>query len=182
MSRELLQETLQRVNIASFVGDADGRLLWLSDTAKDAFGDHAGDPYTAVVAPEDVQRVAVEIERMRGGAPSSVYEIDVMLRDGKRRTVEISSVPIAGDAVFHGVFGVASRPDSRLAAIAPSPLTRRQQDVLELLATGHSTAQIATALHLSRQTVRNYVRDLLRALGTHSRLEAVAEARRRSLI
>jgi hypothetical protein len=53
----VLQETLQRINVPSFIGDANGRILWLNDAAKDAFGDRAGDGYTAVVAPEDIARV-----------------------------------------------------------------------------------------------------------------------------
>jgi DNA-binding NarL/FixJ family response regulator len=35
-------------------------------------------------------------------------------------------------------------------------------------------------LHLSPETVRNHIRHLLRALGVHTRLEAVAVARRDS--
>jgi DNA-binding NarL/FixJ family response regulator len=54
--------------------------------------------------------------------------------------------------------------------------------VLELLASGQSTRQIAASLHLSRETVRNHIRDLLRAVGAHSRIEAVAKARRLGLI
>jgi DNA-binding CsgD family transcriptional regulator len=178
----LLQETLQRIKVPSFIGDADGRLLWLNDAAKDAFGDRAGDVYTAVVAPEDVGRVRTEIERVRGGTGSSDYEIDVLLRDGRRRRVEISAVAIEGNAVFHGVFGVVQRPGSRLATASESPLTPRQEEVLELLASGHSTKQIAATLHLSRETVRNHIRGVLRALGAHSRIEAVAEARHLGLI
>jgi DNA-binding NarL/FixJ family response regulator len=178
----LLQETLQRINVPSFIGDADGRILWLNDAAIDAFGDRAGETYTAVVAPEHVERVRAAIEQMGSGAVSSDYEIAVLLRDGNRRKVEISSVAIAGNAVLHGVFGVVQRPGSRLTAAGESPLTRRQEDVLELLASGHSTKQISAKLHLSRETVRNHVRGVLRALGAHSRLEAVAEARQRGLI
>ena len=37
---------------------------------------------------------------------------------------------------------------------------------------------MATDLHLSIDTVRNHIRGLLRALGVHSRLEAVAVAHR----
>jgi DNA-binding NarL/FixJ family response regulator len=51
--------------------------------------------------------------------------------------------------------------------------------VLRLLEHGRSTRQIAQQLHLSPETVRNHVRAVLRALGVHSRLEAVALARRR---
>jgi PAS domain S-box-containing protein len=183
LARKVLRETLQRVNVPSFIGDAHGRILWLNDAAKSAFGDRAGDVYADVVAPEDVDRVAAEIERMRSGAVrSSEYEIDAILHDGRRRRVEVSSVPIEGNAIVHGVFGVVLRPGSQLSPAAESPLTRRQQDVLELLASGQSTSQIASSLHLSRDTIRNHIRDLLRALGAHSRIEALAEARRHGLI
>jgi DNA-binding NarL/FixJ family response regulator len=57
-------------------------------------------------------------------------------------------------------------------------LTPRQAQVLRLLERGRSTAQIAEELGLSRETVRNHIRRLLRALGASSRLEAVALARR----
>jgi DNA-binding NarL/FixJ family response regulator len=49
--------------------------------------------------------------------------------------------------------------------------------VLRLLEQGRSTKQIAAELHLSIETVRNHIRRLFRALGVHSRLEAVAAAR-----
>ena len=55
-------------------------------------------------------------------------------------------------------------------------LTPRQTEVLGLLERGRSTTQIAEELHLSTETVRNHIRQLLRATGTHSRLEAVAIA------
>jgi DNA-binding NarL/FixJ family response regulator len=56
-------------------------------------------------------------------------------------------------------------------------LTPRQAEVLRLLERGRSTEQIAEDLGLSRETVRNHVRRLLRAIGASSRLEAVAIAR-----
>jgi DNA-binding NarL/FixJ family response regulator len=54
--------------------------------------------------------------------------------------------------------------------------------VLRLLQQGRSTDQIAAELSLSRETVRNHIRHLLRALGVHTRLEAVAVARREHLL
>lgn len=57
-------------------------------------------------------------------------------------------------------------------------LTPRQAELLHLLAGGASTAQIQETLQLSRETVRNHIRHLLRALGADSRLGAVAVARR----
>ena len=52
----------------------------------------------------------------------------------------------------------------------------------QLLAEGKSTAQIAEMLHLSRETVRNHVRGLLRALRQQSRIAAVAHARLHGLL
>ena len=180
-ARRVLESTLQRVNVPSFIGDANGRILWLNDAAQDAFGDRTGDLYTDIVAPQDAERVGIEIDRMRRGANAGDYEMDAIMRDGRRRRVEVSSVPIEGDAIYHGIFGVVLRPGARPSAPADSPLTPRQQQVLELLVSGQSTRQIAASLHLTSATIRNHIRDLLRALGVHSRVEAIAEARRRGL-
>ena len=60
----------------------------------------------------------------------------------------------------------------------PSQLTARQVEVLRLLEKGRSTRQIAAELHLTPETVRDHVRKIFRALGVHSRLEAVAAVRR----
>ena len=64
----------------------------------------------------------------------------------------------------------------------PIELTRRQLEVLHLLAEGHSTSEIATELGLHKTTVRNYVADVLNALGVHNRLQAVIAARKAGLI
>jgi DNA-binding NarL/FixJ family response regulator len=61
-------------------------------------------------------------------------------------------------------------------------LTKRQLEVLRLLADGRSTAEIAAELGLSQTTVRNYVAALLAALGAHSRLQAVVAARKAGLL
>jgi DNA-binding NarL/FixJ family response regulator len=61
-------------------------------------------------------------------------------------------------------------------------LTPRQNEVLQLLGQGASTDDIAMMLHLSKETVRNHVRQILRAFGAHSRLEAVARAHQQGLL
>ena len=80
------------------------------------------------------------------------------------------------------MFGiVAHREDS--APPGPHPhLTPRQNQVLHLLAQGRSTQQIAGELHLSIDTVRNHIRRMLRALGAHSRIEALAVAHREGIL
>lgn len=61
-------------------------------------------------------------------------------------------------------------------------LTRRELDVLGLLAEGLGTTEIAERLILSPNTVRNHVAAVMAKLDTHSRLEAVAEASRQGII
>ena len=60
--------------------------------------------------------------------------------------------------------------------------TRREHQVLKLLAEGGSTSAIAEQLHISRFTVRNHIQKILSKLGAHSRAEAVAVALRNHLL
>ena len=63
-----------------------------------------------------------------------------------------------------------------------SDLTEREHQVLVLLAEGLANAAIAKQLHLSVNTVRNYVQAILTKLGAHSKLEAVATGVREGII
>lgn len=60
-------------------------------------------------------------------------------------------------------------------------LTRRELQVLKLLAQGADTPTIAAELIITESTVRNHVQRVLRKLGVHSRLEAAAYAREHGL-
>ena len=51
-----------------------------------------------------------------------------------------------------------------------------------MLAEGASSRQIAERLFISRNTARNHVQRVIRKLGAHSRLEAVAVARRTGIL
>ena len=55
-------------------------------------------------------------------------------------------------------------------------LTGRQMEVLDLLAEGMSTADIATKLWVSKATVRNHVQQIMEKLDVHTRLAAVHAA------
>ncbi|MGG0643949.1 response regulator transcription factor [Sporosarcina gallistercoris] len=54
-----------------------------------------------------------------------------------------------------------------------SPLTDREAQVLELIAEGQTTKQIANVLHLTPGTVRNYISIILDKMSAGSRIEAV---------
>jgi DNA-binding CsgD family transcriptional regulator len=61
-------------------------------------------------------------------------------------------------------------------------LTPRQLEVLNLLAEGKSTREIADELWLSQTTVRNHIAGLMAALGVHTRRQAVIAAERGGLL
>ncbi len=61
-------------------------------------------------------------------------------------------------------------------------LTRRELEVLKLVAKGRSTAEMADRLYVSPYTVRNHVRSILTKLGVHSRTGALSLALRQHLV
>lgn len=65
---------------------------------------------------------------------------------------------------------------------APHGLTRREMDVLRLLANGRSDREIAEVLFISRHTATTHVKRLLRKLGVASRAAAAAYAIRLGLV
>jgi DNA-binding NarL/FixJ family response regulator len=60
--------------------------------------------------------------------------------------------------------------------------SRREVEVLQELALGRSTADVAAVLGIAGNTVRNHVQSVLIKLGAHSRVEAVATGIRMGLV
>ena len=70
--------------------------------------------------------------------------------------------------------------DPELAAEAwsePDPLTDRERQVLRMAGEGQTSADIASTLHLSEGTVRNYLSEAISKLGAANRVEAARIAR-----
>ena len=63
----------------------------------------------------------------------------------------------------------------------PHRLTRREVEVLRLIAAGHSNREIAAALFLSPRTAERHVANIYLKLGAHSKAEAAAYALRQGL-
>ena len=59
------------------------------------------------------------------------------------------------------------------------PLTDRERQVLRLAGDGASGSEIATELHLSEGTIRNYLSEAINKLGASNRVEAARIARRK---
>jgi LuxR family maltose regulon positive regulatory protein len=79
----------------------------------------------------------------------------------------------------------APSPARQASAISSAPgasLTRREQEVLRLLAAGASNQDIAHTLVISLDTVKKHVSNLLGKLGATNRTQAITQARARSLL
>lgn len=61
-------------------------------------------------------------------------------------------------------------------------LSRREQEVLELVSRGFSYAEIADLKHLSVHTIQTHIKSLYAKLEVHSKMEAVLEATRMGLL
>jgi two-component system, NarL family, response regulator LiaR len=58
------------------------------------------------------------------------------------------------------------------------PLTSREWEIVDLLAPGRTTEEIADALVISSETVRSHVKNIMRKLDVHSRVDARRAAER----
>ena len=78
---------------------------------------------------------------------------------------------LAGERVIDPALAAAA------LSIGPNPLTDRERDVLAAAVDGAAIADIATRLHLSESTVRNYLSAAIGKTGTRNRVEAAHSAR-----
>jgi len=180
-----LDAALGEIRVASAVADKDGIVRWQNARWTELAGDCVGRPLGEQVAPESAHEQRRQFsKKVLGTARTTDYTMNMVGPDGRRVPIEVSSVVVedTGHRVV-GVFGTLRpiAPPFKPPSI-PAGLTPRQLEVLHHLAHGESTAQIADALTIERETVRNHVRGILRALRVHSRLEAVATARQRGLL
>jgi PAS domain S-box-containing protein len=173
-----VKDALERVNVPSYVIDAHGVIRWVNPAGERLVGDVLGRQFSSVVVPEETRRARETFARkIVANEAVTDAEVVVLNRDGGRVPVEVSSIPLVHGEHVVGVFGQVSDIAEEPIPHTELHLTPRQAEVLALLERGHSTAQIAEELHLSRETVRNHVPYMFRKVGVHSRLEAVAAAR-----
>jgi two-component system, NarL family, response regulator YdfI len=76
----------------------------------------------------------------------------------------------------------AVAPASQPLAELPEPLTRREREVLQMLAAGLANKEIAARLNISDHTAKFHVAAILGKLGAATRTEAVALGIRRGLV
>jgi DNA-binding CsgD family transcriptional regulator len=179
-----VDEALSELRVPAYVLDSNGTIRWMNKRALDLLGDLQGQNFAAAVMPETLDAARLAFARKLVGTEEAA-DYSALLRSprGSFRG-EISSVALHGNDRVVGVFGLIQIDDIAKPprAARAAHLTPRQREVLGHLAEGYSTDQITAELGLSRETVRNHIRGVFAALGVHSRLEAVAKARKEGLL
>jgi PAS domain S-box-containing protein len=171
-----VEDALERVRVPAYLIDPAGVIRWVNPAAERIVGNVRGRQLTSVLAPEERRRGREIFARNLMGPPEGSDNVGILLTaDGERITVELSAVPLKDGSQVVGVFGqFKDVVEEETSAPAHPDLTPRQWEILRLLKQGRTTDQITSELHLSRETVRNHIAALLKTLGVHSRIEAVA--------
>jgi PAS domain S-box-containing protein len=168
--------------------DVRGRFLHVNAAAERASGLAAaellGRHVTDLVSPDLRPKVAAHFRTASERGEPTDFETRFVDAAGRLRGVRAQHLPLRfGDEIV-GVLILAFDVFELPAEPFPAEprLTARQREILDLIASGLSTAEIAAKLTISTETVRNHVRGVLRELHVHTRLEAIAAARRIGLL
>jgi PAS domain S-box-containing protein len=209
IQNEAFEQSLARTGDGAIVIGADGRVtLWnraaertLGWTAKEVLGRRCCD----VLAGGDGRgnslcyRDCDVMGQIRLDEPVEHFEMKTRTKAGRVVWLDVSTLeapPSNGKGpgtvhLFRDVTPIKMRLDTaheQAGLSAPvnggatSGLTKRETEVLRLMATGANTKALAEQLKLSPATVRNHVQNMFAKLDVHSRLEAVAWANRHGLV
>lgn len=131
------------------------------------------------------------------GQPVENFDLQVRRDDGDPVRINVGAMPVSG--IFDDVAAIFMlwpidpfysffRPaDDREQTNGISPdiehrLTRREWQILKLLAEGLDAGVLAKTLHISHVTARNHIQHIYAKLGVHNRAEAVGYVFRKGLM
>jgi DNA-binding NarL/FixJ family response regulator len=135
-------------------------------------------PETRVVLLSASDDDDLPLRAVRAGAAGYLTkDVDPGLLPHLLRKVAGGEAAISRAAVTRILEWMREVPDSGWRPVR-SRLTSREWEMVDLLAGGATTEEIAERLFLSPATVYSHVKNLLRKLGVHSRREAVEAAER----
>lgn len=149
---------------------------------------------------------------LQAGSVPGTARMRMLCSTGERRTVSLTPMVISGamddspllvhlfeareeqaspDTTLNEMRQALSRNDVDIVSDHPAPappsataaaLTRRELEVLQLVAVGRATADISEEMGISEHTVRNHVRNLRGKLNASTKLEAVLTALRQGIL
>ena len=203
-----LDAMLSRAADAVFAVDAGGRIRFWNHAAAKLVGYTTGEvigrPCCEAFGPDPSHGETLcyrgcHATPIRLGDPVQNFDLRTRTKTDRPIRVNVSVLAIVGPSRRRAVSlhvlrartvsarpVVASPEHVGEPALTPSaeraPLTRRELEVLRLLAAGMNTRRLAETLRVSTATVRNHAQSIMQKLGVHSRLAAVAVAHSHRLV
>jgi DNA-binding NarL/FixJ family response regulator len=167
----------ERDQVAARAAGARGRVLLARGETEAAIVqlEAALERFARLDRPHETARYRLLLARaLASGQPA------VGLAEARRALAAFETLGAAADADAAAALlrslGARSRPGPKGVGV----LTKREQEVLQLVGLGLSNPEIAARLVISRKTAAHHVSSLLAKLGLRNRAEAVAYATRAS--
>ena len=174
--------------VESLEGEADLGVIDLSlpdgegtDLIKDLR--EANEDFAALLLTASLDRTdhARAVEAGAAGVVHKSADVDEIL-DATRRISEGETLLSPEELVEMLRIASQDREEEREARANIEQLTRREREVLQALSEGLSDKEIAERLHMSVDTERTHMMNILSKLGVHSRLQALLFAARYGLV
>ena len=134
-----------------------------------------------LTASLDKSEHARAIEAGAAGVLHKSADVDEIL-DATRRLAAGETLLSPQELVEFLRIAGRSREQEREARMSLEQITPREREVLQTLAEGLSNKEIAARLHMSVDTERTHMMNILNKLGVHSRLQALLFAARHGLV
>ncbi len=138
-------------------------------------------------ASPDTKVILITIDESRGAIAEAIKAgvSGYLLKDASADAlVDAARNAVEGRAVIHPQLTRTFIEEVHLAepAVETTPLSRREREILQKIANGATTKEVATDLGISPHTVKTHLERIFEKLGANDRAQAVAMAIRTGLV
>lgn len=138
-------------------------------------------------ASPDTKVILITIDESRGAISDAIQAgvSGYLLKDASPDAlVDAARNAVAGNAVIHPQLTKTFIEEAQAAGdeSRPAPLSKREREILQKVADGSTTRQVAAELGISPHTVKTHLERIFEKLGANDRAQAVAIAIRTGIV
>ena len=209
MQNESLEQALARAGDGAFAVGPEGRVIMWNRAAEKILGWSAkevlGRPCCELLAGDDGHGNGLCYQgcdvmgQVRLGEPVEHFEMKTKTKAGRPVWLDVSILEapatngnrpvtvhlfrdVSATKKLLEIVRERTAPTAESNGNGASGLTKREIEILRLMAAGANTKVLAERLNVSPATVRNHAQNIFAKLDVHSRLEAVAWANQHRLV